>query len=166
MDAHERYNLVCSIIEKLFSAERRRLQKFIDDLLKENQETTGQKTDAFRYNGQLYVPSGSAQGLKSSTTLDIKLWPKMDMYLKDTETIKNDAQEIRQILFKLLFNAETDQQIRDALPDCIIDTAEGFSSIPRMDNPEHIIMNDNRAIRQYRKVLPKIEFYATARLIY
>lgn len=166
MDANERYNLVYSIIEKLFSAERRRLQKFRNDLLKENQEITGQKVDAFRYNGELYVPSDSPQGLKSSTTLDITLWPKMDEHLKDEKIIKDDAQQIRQVLFRLLYNAESDQQIRDALPDCIIDTAEGFSSIPRYDNPEHIIMDDNRAIRQYRKILPKIEFYATARLIY
>jgi len=78
-----------------------------------------------------------------------------------------EKQLIKQSLSHLLIPCRSEQDIRDALPDCLSALMpRSIQALPRTNEEAWTIRNDERALRQYRKALPRIEFYSAARLIY
>lgn len=100
-------------------------------------------------------------------TLAFELLTEANEFLNDVKKVELDKEQIKQVLFKLLYPTTTLQEIRDALPDCLVPLAPDISKLSRQtDDPTWFIRNDERALKQYRKILPKIEMYAMSRLIY
>lgn len=152
------------ILDTLFTAEGRRLQKNIDQLHESNQELSKKHAEGFIFQGTFYRHSLSAAGAGTYSTLHLKLWPDMQVHLRDQEQVELDKQKIRQVLFRLIEPCHCLQHVRDAIPDCIVDTLPAeVSALDRMGGPNFQTLRD---LRQYNLVLPKIEFYSAARLLY
>lgn len=159
------HTIIDHICKVLFTAERRRLQKVIDGFFRSNQEAYGERFDGFHYMGRYYRPAGLVGQLKRKI-LHFSLHPQMDAHLKDEATIDEHEQQIRQTLFKLLDPCRSEQDIRDALPNCLTDTLGSSAKLPRVQEEAFTIRGDERAMRQYEKCLPTIELYSAARLLY
>lgn len=164
------YNLIHSIADKLFEAEERRLNALIVKVNQENKRLSKSKVDGFLYDGQLYMPKlGSIVMLGVNQTkvpLHNNLQGEMGKFIQDHKKIKDDRAFIIQTLFILLSPCISNQDIRDALPECIVDCAGDLQRLSRTREPAWSIQGNLRAIRQYNKLLPKLEVYAAARLIY
>lgn len=159
------HKIIDHIVDVLFTAEHRRLTAFIDDLCRENQEAHGESLDGFHYLGRFYRRQGLNGQLKRKV-LHFSLFPKMDAHLEDEAAIKSDELLIRQTLFQLLDPCRSEQEIRDALPNCLTDTLGESARLPRMSEAAFTIRDNPRAVKQYERVLPKLELYSAARLLY
>lgn len=172
LNAGNIYPFIHTILQSLFSAEERRLKNFIFKMNERNSEALGENFDAFAYQGKVYRCT-TLLGRIRSPTLHESLQSDMDKYLVDAETIGNDKDAIKQLLFRLLepsgFTGHFDQDVRDAIPECIIDTINShfpeIASLPRM-RPPAFNLKHPRDFHLYEKVLPKLEFYSAARLLY
>jgi len=76
-----------------------------------------------------------------------------------------DKKAISQILGLLLIHCFTLQDIRDALPECIVRIIVR-RDIPRTRPEAWCIQDNERAMRSYQQILPRIEFYMASQLLY
>ena len=120
----------------------------------------------FLYAGEYHRPEWLPAGKFPKTGLHMTLWPEIDKFLADRKIIRDDEQLISQTLFALVRDCTDQQELRDALPECLVNIIPEFTSMKRYCDAEVKIMHNERAHRQYLKVLPLIEAYAVARLIY
>lgn len=160
-------------IEALFEAEVRRLTGIKDKLVEDNNKLNDADHICFVFNGDYFVHSrmsfnpGYAPSISSSTaSLHLSLTDRMRDYLADKLTVDSDRCQIAQILYRLLRTLDSLQQYRNAIPECIASLVPSLSSLQRTV-PQLVYFNgDERLIRQYNNLLPKIEMYSVTRFIY
>lgn len=158
------FSMIKHMMEQLFAAEDRRIARNLDELHKQNQEATGQQLDGFMFEGKFYRHSNAAAGGGKRSTIHLSLWPKMEDVIRDTNQITEDRRNIEQVLFRLIEPCHCLQHVRDAIPECIVDiTPVEVRELHRMGGPNWQTLRD---LRQYNKILPRIEFYSATRLIY
>ena len=170
---HNSQDWINLITRKLFDAETRRLNNKIEELNRRNSEIKKKSFFGFIHLGQHYVPESckvQAQVMRRqlAPTLAFELSNEANSFLSDVRKVELDKEQIQQTLFKLLYPAESLQDIRDSLPECLVPLApEVVSCLSRQrSEPTWAIRNDERAVKQYMKILPKIEMYAMSRLLY
>lgn len=166
------YRFIETLKGRLFMPETRRLAIAIDRLIEQNEEILRDNmTRGFMFAGEVYRHSHSNTIYKSYPMLAWDLNPEMERWLKDRKAVDLDRDQIGQMLFRLQSNVMQSgteyqrQEQRDALPECLIPLVPEFRGIPRRMNVQFFLRSE-RDIRQYTKILPKIELYAMASLIY
>ena len=162
--------LITALTNSLFEAEKRRLNSLIIDINKDNKELKSLKVDGFMYGGKFYLPTSISTTINgpgvSKSTLHVSLYKEIDRWIADSKIIKDDHDLIKQMLYRLLKPCQTNQDIRDTLPECLVKLIPSISTHPRSEEPGYTLLGDERASRQFRKLLPKMELYATTRLFY
>jgi hypothetical protein len=155
------------IMSHLFQAEHRRLQKWTDIICNKQMLARGDNQSlGFLYAGEYHRPEWLPIGKFPKMGLHHSLWPEMDKFLADRKIIRDDEQLISQTLFAMVRGCSDQQELRDALPECLVSIIPEFTNMKRYCDAKVRIMSNERAHRQYLKVLPLIEAYAVARLIY
>jgi hypothetical protein len=158
------FKLIQHILDQLFAAEQRRLQRKIDELHKSNQELHREKLDGFLYMGVPYFPADALAGSRAKKTLHLRLWPDMDEHLADKQKVELDRNLIHQVLFRAIEPCHCIEHVRDAIPDCIADTLpEPLASMERRGGPNWYTERD---LKQWNKAMPLVELYSATRLIY
>jgi hypothetical protein len=164
------HKLITALTGQLFEAEDRRLNGVIVRLNQENKQLTGSRIDGFLYLGQLYMPTGVnttvADRHQAKTALHKSLIEPMERHLKDRKAVADERRIISQMLLTLLSPCRTAQDIRDTLPECLVNCVSGLVSQPRTREAAYTIQDNPRAMRQYEKLLPKMEVYSAARFLY
>lgn len=163
------YTIVLRISSGLFEAEYRRLDAVISSLNQRNKRLYDAKVDGFLYAGQFYLPRDATLrtvGAVAKTPLHGSVENEMIAFLADREIVTTDQGFIRQTLHALLRLCRTDQQARDALPECLVSCYPSFARLPRYDEVAHSIRDNPRALRQFEKFLPKMELYSALKLLY
>jgi hypothetical protein len=163
------HEIIHKILGIIFEPEYRRLAKWIDILCANNREAYGDpELIGFIYNGEIYKPLAAnvPNHAIKRRGLHPTLMSNMDNYLKDLNTLTTDKSFISQSLFKILDPCENNQDIRDALPNCLVDTLPELQGISRGRPEAWSIEGDERATRQYQQMVPKIQMYASARLLF
>ena len=158
------------LVDTLTQGESRRLAAELLDLDRRNREITRSGHEGFMFMGDEFIPP-NARTLRSkgvpAVMLDSSLHARMSAFIADRTTLKNDRHQIKQVLFKLSWQATTAQEVRDALPECVVRLSpETFLNLPRYMNEGFLTRTDERATAQYEKVKPKIEYYAAIRLLF
>lgn len=163
-------SLVRKLTASLFVAEERRLNGKIVELNTRNKQVRKLQVDGFLFSGQFYLPTGVSTVRfgpgQAKAPLHDSLVDSMEEYLADQKSIRTDQNLIRQTLFQVLSNCRTDQDFRNALPECLVEHIEGLNRLSRTEEPGYTVRSNPRALRQFQKALPKIELYAATRLIY
>jgi hypothetical protein len=155
------------IIDKLFAAETRRLQNWIDKISIQNQEVHGGDPLAgFLHQGKWYRHSSIGVGKFEKVPLALCLHGEMNSYLSDERITQNEQQLVRQGVLSIIRECHQLQELRDALPDCLADCFPELQALSRTREEAYTIEHDERAKRQFAKIRPKIELYATTRLIF
>lgn len=160
------HEIINPILGLLFEAEERRLTNWIDKICRDNAEVKGQANVGFIYAGRFYRPSDQVGHIPGKRALHPSLEPDMTAFVRDQAGIELDKSLIKQTLFNLIFPCHTDQQIRDALPDCLVSVLTDYSRLPREQEEAWSIRDNPRAMRQYEAILPKIQIYTAARMMY
>lgn len=168
------YKLIENIINKLFEPDNKRIDNLIADLTNRNNAIQKIISYGFIHMGNTYISEtnktmfriNSINKENPTPIIAAQLMPEANLLLTDILNSQSDASRIRQILYKLINEACTIQEIRDALPECIVGLISQFVSMQREAEPAWSIQHDPRALRQYEALLPKIEMYAMSKLIY
>lgn len=115
--------IIKSIMTSLFSAEDRRLTATVDRLVVSNREFFPNKPhDGFIFQGKPYDPSNLATGKRTRVTLSQHMNEQMEDFLRDKSQVDNDRKLISQILFPLIVPCSSQQELRDVLPNCVVET--------------------------------------------
>lgn len=159
------------ISDKLTEAEQRRFSQFIIQMNQENRKLSDQKVDGFLFAGQYYLPANGTVTVhagysKGKPPLNPALWTKMERHLRDRIMVRQDKESITQMLHLLLKDAKSNQEVRDTLPECLVALFPELAKLPRKNEPAYTLHNNPRAQRQYEKLLPKMEMYSAAQLLY
>lgn len=156
------------LVTTLFVPETRRIGNAITELVKQNNIQKKISAIGFRHMGELFVVPGMKRMDKAPLpTLSFTLTNEGNALLQEKRILDLDKSLISQVLFKQLYQCNDLQEVRDSLPDCLIALIPEIAKIPRkMPDPLWINRNDQRAMNQYNKILPKIEMYAASRLLY
>lgn len=154
------HQILTAIVGKLMEAEYRRLQDWLNMLVKQNQEEQRlEQPIGFIYNGVYYRPDWQGKGQFRKPALAHSLWKDMDSYLLDKHIIDMDAQMIRQVLFGLIMPCESDQDIRDALPESLAAKFEIYKAMPRTREEAWTIRDNPKKLAHYEETLPRIKMY-------
>lgn len=156
------------IIKCLFEPDNRRIQGWIDSLCKKHGELTGSDMYGFIYGGVYYRPSNLTGAIPpGKQVVHPNLASDVEDLLLSKKSIDSEKQKIRQTLYMLLEPTDGSlQQIRDALPDCVVDCLPTIKHMSRTRDPAFTLAGNPRAIRQYEKTLHKMEEYSIARMIF
>ena len=161
------FTLIKHLLSELFVAEKRRLDKTVADLIRQNNEVLGVQAAGFLYYGEYYTAQGfQTTQAANKVILDESLTEKIEWHIKDAKTVADDERLIGQIIFKLADPCETLQDMRDSLPDCLATMIPALANLPRHNEQGWSLRQDIRASRQFENILPKIEMYSAARLLY
>lgn len=161
-------DFVTELCNLLFLPEKRRLTAILDLIEEANYELNPNATRAFVYRGDMYVSSKATYRYKAADcpTLRFQLYDQMVGYKLDQTRILNDKKAIGQILNLMLYQCNNNQEIRDTLPECLVALVPAFNLMRRQKNQGFMDKCSPRTEEQYKKLLPKIEFYAATHLIY
>jgi hypothetical protein len=164
---HEMHKVIDDITDTLFAPDKRRIAGWIDRMIGKNEECLGKANiHCFIYNGEFYRQSNVRGHIQFRPALDYSLWDEMDQLLADKKQIEKDRAFVRQALVALLEPCGTIQEVRDALPDCVAETMPQLQGIERRASPMWSIVGNVRAQRQIDKIMPKLELYSIARMMF
>lgn len=159
--------LIDRILFDLFSAEERRLEGVKTALVKKNQTYYPDKPhDGLIFYGETFDLPDLVRGARTRVTLNRALESEMNAFIKDRNEIEHDKRIIGQILLALLKPCTSPTDIRNTLPEFLLPSIPEYKGLRRTDEPAWSISHDARMMRQYEKILPKMEFYSAARMLY
>lgn len=162
-------NDVDRIVTKLFEAEHRRIEKRVETLDRQNREMKGISDRwGFIHAGVVYVPKNSPYKRDSGSypSLHFALCKEANDFLKDVDKVTTDQQMITQMANLLIKPCNGNAEVRNALPDSLVSLAPWLNDLPRTKEEAYTIRHDERAMRQYQKLLDSIDFYVATRMIY
>lgn len=146
-------SLIETIMTKLFAYEVRRHQIAIDQIVGKNSHR-----GTVLFKAKTYKPSFGSMSRRGS--LDESLWPDMDNLIKDIDAVKWDEQRFWQLLVTLLTPCQTKQEVRDALPDFIVEMLGGeLALLSRIDPEAWTILSNHRAMKQFTEAKERLELY-------
>lgn len=160
--------LVITIVSKLFEPEERRMLDEITQLVQQNNEVRGAADGCFMYAGKYFMARGQSQLPPSGSrpALDYSLLPRMRKHVADRNELTQDRNQIQQMLFKITKPCKTAQDFVDALPDTLHRFFAELNGIPRTRPQCWPVLNDERTMRQFANIEPKIRLYSVAALLY
>lgn len=160
--------LLTIILDELFIAENRRLERTIEVLNEKHNKLRLTQDDGFIFSGLYYRPKGNpGKPALQKASLDERLVDEGMAFLKDKSYVAQEKQLIKQALLFVLTPCQSRQDIRDALHDCLSDVlTRDIAALPRTRPHAFTIEGNPRAMRQYQAALPRMEFYSAARLFY
>lgn len=154
---------------RLFEAEDRRLDRAVTDLDRQNRELKGYTVEGFLFQGKLYLPSNAryanAKGV-SRQSLSFTLQDQGNALVVDMNAIAHDKKMIEQFLYKMLYNCMDWQNIRDTVPECLVQFWPELGKLEPRSSKGFWAPKDERFLRESEKVIPKIEFYSVIHLMY
>ena len=166
-DAHRWIDL---IIEKLFENDR---SKIIDQVIELTQNNNIKKSCSyigFRHMGNTFLSKGHNHKVKGKQaiipSLAFELVPVGNKIVQQTNNLDRDEKEIRQILFKLLDHCITVQDIRDSLPEPVVQLFPQLTAMTRRATVAYWMDKDKLTVNEFNRLLPKIEAYAISKLFY
>jgi len=168
-------HLILHIIDNLFEAEFRRLEKKLTAINIENKQLLLTKIDGFLHLDKFYRPNTGTLMVANKdmykNALHKNLWRMMDEHIEDIKNTNKDKLLVKQTLVFLLSSCIYLQEIRNALPECLVNIliAAGYasvSSIKKTAPTAYTIQDNPRALRQYEKILPLMEMYSVTKLLY
>lgn len=167
MKNNDTFRFIQALSHTLFQAEDRRNTRSVDELFQSNRRIIPNHGDGFTFSGEVFRPSHApTRGKLFYTPLHPSLTGDVLAFLADRDSVRQERKLMEQIFFKLLVPCMTSQDCRDALPDCLQDVLPSIQLLSRTRPEAYTLTGDERAIRQYEQIFPRIQFYSAVRLIY
>ena len=169
----QRFAANAELLESIFSAEKERLQGIIDVIAERNRllVPSGHLL-CFRYdNGDIFISSKATSRPGPRTA-----WPPlhkhnraaMNEYYQDAQVIFEDKQKIKQALFNATLGCHSWQDWRDTLPDFMVHLHPALQATKRVRNEHYELrqQHQHHVFKEWTEILPTIEFYIAARMMY
>ena len=157
------------LVKELFAAEIRRLDRMLDELGQSNDRLTdGQPSAGFMYRGDFYKRASYKNPTQHGERKPLvkQLWTGMEKYQAEKGKLMMDIYKINQMVFRLVKGCTTEQDIRDALPECLVNISPFLRQLSRTNEEGWTLIGEERAIRQFKAVKPLMEFYSATSMLY
>lgn len=157
------------IVQLLFEGDSRRMDKALEELVSANDRLNNTPPSAgFMFNGEFYMRANATKAPMHGErrVLHEDLWDQMMEYLKDVAALIMDVHMINQMTHRLVGKCQTEQDLRDALPDSMVMLSDTLNALPRTRPVAYTLEGDERAQRQFAKVKPLMDTYAATRLLF
>lgn len=154
------------LISGLVEADLTRLGYMLDNIVKQNDIKELITYGSFIYLGDIYYGSNPLANTHHPR-LHSDLYDDMNTYLEQCSTLINNCYLINQTIFRLLKGCTNYQEIRNALPDCLMnyDTKDYYRNLPRTEPLGSNIKGDAIAEAQLEKLLPLMDYYSGLHLM-
>lgn len=162
----DKVKAVAAFMDALFQSEANRIEQSIERLDRENRDIRGSAEWGFMWQGQRFVPKSSPYRVIKVPALAFELRHSGNFLLKDIKQVDEDRQMISQVMHLLIIDCVTEQDYRDALPDSLVELSPKLQALSRTREAGYTISSNERSMRQFHKMLEKIDFYAATRLMY
>jgi hypothetical protein len=150
------HQILEAIILRIFQYETGRHRQCIDEIGREG----GIYSGSFLFRAKTYRMSNSQSGSGiRRMALPEHVWDKMDLLTKDIERVEEDSRQIWQILFSAIFPCTSLQDVRNVLPDFVVEKIPELATFPRTEPEMFTVQDDRRLMRQYANIREKIELY-------
>lgn len=159
------HKFIDGVADRLFEPEARRLQACVNRLDASNAEILRERVYGFQWKGSLFLASGANSRPKRYPTLDFSLRKEGDRLLADQAAVQDDKQMVKQTMWMLLRGCESVQDVRDSLPESLVELSDQLKAMPRKQEVA-FMLSDERQIRQVKAMMDKIDFYSATRLMY
>lgn len=159
------------IVKHLFLAELTRLDGVLNRIIDKNDRINGIDISAgFMHQGEYYQRSNATRAPTYGERIPLNpdLWGEMDKYLRASSRLIMEVHLVNQTVYRLVRGCMSYQDVRDALPECLVvqDQTGNYKGLQRSREAAWTLKGDAMALSQYEKVLPSIEYYAAAHLIF
>lgn len=159
------------IVKHLFMAELKRLDQVLNSIVDKNDRINGIDVSAgFMYQGEYFQRSNASRPPTYGERLMLNpdLWAEMDKYHKASSRLISEVHLVNQTVYRLVRGCMTYQDVRDALPECLVaqDQTGNYKGLKRTRPAAWTIEPGSMGWTQYEKVLPSIEYYAAAHLLF
>lgn len=159
------HKLIESFMARLFEPEARRIQSRVNELDRMNGEIRKERAYGFVWQGQTFRAVGAPHQIRRYPGLDWRLREEGNSLIADQRAVEDDMHDIKQMMFLLLKGCENLQDMRDALPESLVELSSDLMAFSRTREPGYTL-TDERHIRQFKALLGKMEFYSVAKLLY
>lgn len=147
----------------LFGKDYDRLYRRTFDLIEKNHEAGG-SPDGFLYEGVYYNNLRATIFSKGKRgNLMPSMEPAMKQYLDDRKKIESDRAKVRQTLTLLILPCETKQDIRDVLPEILVENIPDLAALPRI-REEAFTLTTELHRTQYNEFKDLISIYLVSRM--
>lgn len=154
------------VLNTLFEPEMRRLDGIIADLDAANREIRGLSVMGFMHNGQAYLPKAAKVRPKQFPALAFTLTNRAAAWITDQNAVIEDKQFIKQVLWLATKDCLTMGEVRDALPESIVELIPSMVTMERTREDGYTLKHDDRLYGQYLKIRDKIDVYWACRMVY
>lgn len=159
-----------AIVKRLMEADLKELDRQISVINGKNKNLSERKIDGFLYAGRYFQPTTGnlmiAGPKEAKSALHARLHQEMEDWLQQEQEVLANQRMISQTISVLLNPCKTLQDMRDALPECVVNGVPELAKLSRQNDAAYTIQNNPRALRQYEKILPQIEIYSVSKLLY
>lgn len=160
--------VINELVRRLFEPDAQRLQKWIDKIDSENRAAQNDNNlMGYVYLGRYYRPSY----VQGADPIGVKLIHhtlagQAEAYLRDEQLVESQKAMVRQGLVLLLEPCQSNQEMRDALPEGVVQLAPELKTLTRQRDEAWTLEDNPRGKRQFDKVRLFLDAYAMARMIY
>lgn len=159
-----RSNMANMVMDNLLKSETERLKKTIIDIIIAHTDLTN--TDGFYFDGSVRsLVQGASHAALNKVPLHDSLKPEMAEYIKQERMLARDRAKIAQGLAVLLRSVRNNQDVRDALPELLVQFAPVAVSSLQRQLPEAHNLTSVLHIRQFEQTKEMLYFYLGSRLL-
>jgi len=106
-----------------------------------------QEGNGFSYMGTYWVlKTLSHPPVHKLKELDASLHPDMEEFINQHSAMTDRLSRVGAGLFLMIKSANTEQELRDNLPDCLLQYIKGLSAFPRTNEPGYLIPTNQMAL--------------------
>lgn len=166
--------LIDGLLANLFLAEQRNNQRWVDQLVEENDALLEWPIPArgFQFRGNIYHHSQEKGARRYGSNfkfgipvIHTGLHERIEQLLTEVGTQELDKQRIKQFLSVLYSGVESMQEVRDRTPDILAPMLPVKEHLPRMFPFEMAVKLTNAQMEEYNRLLPAIQLYSASRLL-
>lgn len=154
------------IMDCLLAKDHSKLRGMLEELIERNYALGGPK-EGFLMEGQfLTVLPSKQQFLAEKRMPHSSLHSEVREYLAECKLLDSEAKAIRQGLSLLTSYCKTSQDLRDALPEDIVELSPNLRKMTRYRPEAWCLEGKEYHLRQYALAKEKMMFYITNQMLY
>ena len=161
--------IIDDVINSLFNPDLDRMRRQMVEINRSNNLHHQVNHSGFLFRGQWFNPDKSfpMPQRKERTKLALHLEASMETLEAEQKLIGDHKQLIKQAMAQMYMQCNNIQEVRDATPECLVPLTPHLKNLNRlMANWLWLWKSDPRTARQIEAVLPLMEQYSVASLLY
>lgn len=157
--------VIDEILHSIGQADLIYIDSLIEDLIEKNQPHS-HSTDGFLFGGTFFTTlAPKAARLVPKLPLHRSLYDQGQELVDASKELARDIQRLKQGLTVVLRDCETDQDIRDALPNSVRMVLPGLASFERTRPVAYTIMDKPLLFDQYAETERLLQYYLSSRML-